>query len=241
MALFQPEGGFVLAEPAIEAQVRIAVSAGSEVRAREPVTSWHPTSEGGVRVETAAGVYEAQQLVITAGAWVGGLQPPIAGVAVPERQVVGWFKPHRPENFTLDNFPVFNLAVDGGRYYGFPVFGVPGFKIGRYHHLEEATTPETVDRELHDRDEAVLRSVISQHFPDADGPTIDLKTCMFTNTPDEHFLIGALPDHPQVQVAAGFSGHGFKFAPVIGEILADLAQHGHTDHDISMFSPSRFD
>ena len=240
-ALFQPEGGFVLAEPAIEAQVRIAVSAGSEVRAREPVTSRHPTSEGGVRVETAAGVYEAQRLVITAGAWVGGLHPPIAGVAVPERQVVGWFKPHRPENFTLDNFPVFNLAADGGRYYGFPVFGVPGFKIGRYHHLEEATTPETVDRALHDRDEAVLRSVISQHFPDADGPTVDLKTCLFTNTPDEHFLIGALPGHPQVQVAAGFSGHGFKFAPVIGEILADLAHHGHTDHDISMFSLSRFD
>lgn len=241
MGLFQPEGGFVLSERAIEAHVRIAVAEGGEVRTREPVRQWRPTAGGGVRVETAVGTYEAERLIITAGAWAGAMVPRIARLAVPERQVLGWFQPIRPEHFTPDRFPVFNLAAEEGRYYGFPVFGVPGFKIGRYHHLNEATTPDTIDRKLHDGDEAVLRSAVSRYFPDADGPTVALKTCMFTNTPDEHFLIDALPDHPQVHVAAGFSGHGFKFASVIGEILADLAEHGHTDHDISMFRLSRFE
>lgn len=88
-------------------------------------------------------------------------------------------------------------------------------------------------------DEQVLRTAVSRYFPDADGPIMTLKTCLFTNSPDEHFIVDSLPRHPQVILAAGFSGHGFKFASVIGEILADLAQDGHTRHDISMFALTR--
>ena len=240
MGLFQPEGGFVLSEKAIEAHVRVAVANGAEVETRQPVRQWRSTPDGGVQVETAAGRYEAGNLIITAGAWAGALVPRLQSLAIPERQVLGWFQPLRPQLFTLDRFPVFNLAAPEGRYYGFPVFGVPGFKIGRYHHLDEATTPETIDRELHDRDEAILRLAVRRYFPDADGPTTALRTCMFTNTPDEHFLIDTPPDQPQVVFAAGFSGHGFKFASAVGEILADVAHEGHTDTDISMFSLSRF-
>jgi sarcosine oxidase len=240
MGLFQPEGGFVLSERAIEAQVRVAVANGAEVETRQPVRQWRPTPDGAVQVETATGNYEAGKLIITAGAWAGALVPGLESLAIPERQVLGWFQPIHAQLFTIDRFPVFNLAAPEGRYYGFPVFGVPGFKIGRYHHLEEATTPETIDRDLHDRDEAILRLAITRYFPDADGPTMALRTCMFTNTPDEHFLIDNLPDQPQVVFAAGFSGHGFKFASAVGEILADMAQERHTDTDISMFSLSRF-
>jgi sarcosine oxidase len=240
MSVFQPEGGFLLSERCIVAHVSTALAAGAEVHARESVMEWSVTAGGAIRVKTDRGTYETSRLVVTAGAWAGQLVPGLETLAVPERQVLGWFQPIRPELFTPDRFPVFNLAVDEGRYYGFPVFGIPGFKIGRYHHLEEATSPEAMNRHVDDRDEQVLRAAIGRYFPDAYGPTMTLRTCLFTNSPDEHFILDSSPQQNEVILAAGFSGHGFKFASVIGEVLADLALDGHTGHDISMFALSRF-
>jgi sarcosine oxidase len=240
MAVFQPEGGFLTSERCIIAHVHSAHARGAVIHGRERLVDWQPGAGGGLRVVTDRARYEAGHLVVTGGAWTAGIVPEIAGLARPERQVLGWFQPRRPELFRPDTFPVFNLAVDEGRYYGFPVFGVPGFKIGRYHHLGEATTPDTIDRNVTRRDEAVLRSAVSRYFPEADGPTMALKTCLFTNSPDEHFVIDSLPDHPQIHVAAGFSGHGFKFASAIGEILADLTDGLDRPEAISMFGMSRF-
>jgi len=192
-----------------------------------------------VRVETDRGAYRAERLVIAAGAWIGSLVPALAGRVQAERQVLGWFQPLRPDLFTPARFPVFNLAVDEGRYYGFPVFGVPGFKIGRYHHRGERVDPDAMDREPNAADEDLLRAVAARYFPDAAGPTMALRTCLFTNTPDEHFVLDLHPDHPRVVLASPCSGHGFKFAAVIGEILADLAERGTTAHDISGFRLDR--
>jgi len=239
--VFQPDGGFVLAEQCVVAHVKRATHHGAEVRIGEEVKGWAPTPGGGIIVTTDRGRYEAGKLIVTAGAWLGALLPSFADLAVPERQVLGWFQTLRPERFTPDRFPVFNLAADEGRYYGFPVFGVPGFKIGRYHHLEEATTPDTMNRDVDHHDEHVLRAAVSRYFPDANGPPLSLKTCMFTNSPDEHFLIDSVPGLPQIHIAGGFSGHGFKFASGVGEVLADLAESGVTVHDISMFRLSRFE
>ena len=97
-----------------------------------------------------------------------------------------------------------------------------------------------MDRDIYDEDEAVLRQFIERYFPGAAGPALSLKTCMFTNSPDGHFIIDLHPDHPQVSLAAGFSGHGFKFASVVGEIMADLAMFGETTHDLSLFRLDRF-
>ncbi len=240
MALFQPDGGFLMSEQSIVAHVNAAIEAGAEVRGRESAVEWDIDGSGSVRVRTDRGTYLADQLVVTAGAWVGRMVPALQELAIPERQVLGWFQPLRPDLFTAERFPVFNLATDEGRYYGFPVFGIPGVKIGRYHHREEVTSPDGLDRRVSTADEEVLRAAVSRYFPDANGPVMTLKTCMFTNTPDEHFIIGTLPGMPQVHVAAGFSGHGFKFCSVVGEILADLVQDGTTRHDISRFSLSRF-
>jgi len=133
------------------------------------------------------------------------------------------------------------MEAPEGRFYGFPVYGVPGFKIGRYHHREEQVdNPDHMDRECHVEDEAVLRAGIRRYFPDADGPTMSMKTCLFTNSPDEHFILDLHPDSSQVAVAAGFSGHGFKFCSVIGEILSDLVLDGGTSLDIGMFRLGRF-
>jgi sarcosine oxidase len=185
-------------------------------------------------------VYEAEKVIVSAGAWVGKLVPHLNGLAVPERQVLAWMQPLRPDLFQPECFPVFNLLVDEGRYYGFPVFGIPGVKIGRYHHRSEIVDPDTMDRACHPEDERLLRSFVEQYFPAAAGPVTAMHTCMFTNTPDEHFVIDALPSHPQVIVASPCSGHGFKFASVVGEILADLAIAGATRHDISLHRLARF-
>src|SRR5262245_55238613 len=145
MAVLQPEGGFLTPERCIVAHVVLAQAHGAEVHAREPVLDWEPRTNG-VRVRTGRAVYEADKLVIAAGAWVSKLVAPLAGMAVPERQVLGWFQPLHPALFAPERFPVFNVLVEEGRYYGLPVYSVPGFKLGRYHHLGEAVNPDCIDR-----------------------------------------------------------------------------------------------
>ena len=240
MGLHQPDGGFVLSERCIVNHVFAAQERGGEVHAREQVLEWHASGDG-VRVETSRGSYEAGALVITSGAWAGPQAPSLDGLLTPERQVMGWFQPRRPELFAPDACPVVIGEFEEGLYYSFPVFGIPGFKIGKFHHLGEATTADGLDRDCRPEDEAVLRRAVARYFPEANGPTLSLRACMFTNTPDEHFIIDALPGAPNVFVAAGFSGHGFKFCSVVGEIMADLATRGETDHDISLFRLSRFE
>jgi sarcosine oxidase len=212
---------------------------GAEVHGQERVLEWKAKGHG-VEVDTDRGRYRADTLIICAGAWGSKLIPNLAALAVPERQVLGWFQPTRPALFRMHTFPVFNMAVEEGRYYGFPIYGIPGFKVGRYHHLEQHVDPDHMDREAHGADEAVLRHFTTRYFPDAAGPTMSLKTCLFTNTPDEHFILDRHPELPQVCIAAGFSGHGFKFCSVVGEIMADLAQTGYSRHDLELFRLRRF-
>jgi sarcosine oxidase len=237
--VFQADGGFLLAERTILAHVNGALAAGADLRFRESVSGWEP-SGGGVRVTTQRGTYEADRLVICAGAWARRLVPSLADLAVPERQVLAWLQPTRPELFTPERFPVFLIDVPDGSYYGFPVHDVPGFKFGWYHHFREPIDPDDPDRSARPEDEAALRAFAERYFPDGAGPTLMLKACIFTNSPDEHFIIDTLADAPQVSVAAGFSGHGYKFCSVVGEVMADLAVEGRTRHDISLFSRGRF-
>lgn len=237
--VYQPDGGFLLAERTILAHVRGALASGAELRFREPVLGWEPVGDG-VRVVTARGSHEADRLVICAGAWARSLVPSLERLAVPERQVLAWLQPTDVDLFAPERFPVFLIDVEEGNYYGFPVHDVPGFKFGRYHHLAEPMDPSDVDRSVRPDDEAVLRSFAERYFPDGAGPTVMLKACIFTNSPDEHFLLDTLPDAPQVALFAGESGHGYKFASVAGEILADLAIDGGTRHDIGLFGLARF-
>jgi sarcosine oxidase len=238
MAVLQPKGGFLMPERCIVAYVIAAQALGAEIHGREQVLDWQPISDG-VRVTTTRDTYEADTLVVTAGSWNSKLLDFLQGLAVPERQVLAWLQPERPELFRPEIFPVFNLLVEEGRYYGFPIFSVPGFKFGKYHHFEETDDPERMDLEPHDYDEAMLREFAARYFPLGCGPTMSLKSCKFTNTADGHFLIDLHPVYPQISFAAGFSGHGFKFASVIGEIMADLAERGETRHNTDLFRLER--
>ena len=136
---------------------------------------------------------------------------------------------------------MFVADVPEGHYYGFPTYEVPGFKLGKFHHLGETGDPADLRHEPTREDERLLREFVESYAPAAAGPTMRLSTCMFTNTPDGDFLLDVHPDHANVVVGAGFSGHGFKFASVVGEILADLALDGDTDYSTDIFALSRFE
>lgn len=239
MAVVQPDGGFLAPERCVAAHAEAARSLGAEIREGERVLEWD-ASAGGVRVRTERGAYEAGALVVVAGAWAGRLLPDLAGVAVPERQAVAWFEPEDAALFAQERFPVFIVTLDGEEYYGFPEFGAPGFKVGKFHHDGESADPDALDRSWRAQDEETLRDFARRCFPKAAGRMLRMSVCMFTNSPDRHFIIGKHPQWPQVSFAAGFSGHGFKFCSVVGEVMADLAERGETRHDISPFDPARF-
>ena len=235
----QPDGGFVVPERCIVAHVEGGLSHGATLQARERVLDW-TQNENGVRITTDRGVVEAETLVLTAGAWSQDVARLPAGLVRGVRQSLAWLQPTRPELFEPGRMPVFNLALDGQHFYGFPAHGIPGFKLGRYDHFGSGGDPDTISREPTLEDEAPLHAFAERYFPDGAGPTVALKTCLFEPSPDEHFLIDRHPDSPSAVVAAGFSGHGYKFCSVVGEILADLAIDGSTPHDIELFRLDRF-
>lgn len=239
VALLEPDGGFVACEAAVTAQTKLARHAGADIHECEPMREWTPTANG-VRVETDQGVYEAERLILSSGAWIGDAAPALRGKAIAERQVLGWFETKQRELFSPSNFPVSILETEEGTHpYQFPEWGVPGFKIGLYNHLHERGAADELSREATPKDEALLRGIVERFFPQAVGKILDLQTCLFTNTRDEHFVVDVLPDTPQVVVASPCSGHGFKFASVMGEILADLATGKRPPFDLSLFALSR--
>ena len=193
--VLQPQGGLIASERAIVAHVRAAQAAGADIRARERVLDWHvPRFRRGVVVQTDKGCYEAERLVLTAGAWIGELAAPLRALALPERQVLAWLQPLQPELFAPERFPVFNLSVPEGRYYGFPIYEVPGFKFGRYHHRGETMPAEAMRREVDAEDEALLRGVRRALFPGRRGarrwrcapacsPILRMSTSLLTITP----------------------------------------------------------
>jgi sarcosine oxidase len=235
----QPDGGFVVPERCIVAHVEGALARGAVLRARERMLDWDVT-ESGVRVTTERGTVEAERLVLTAGAWSEDAARLPAGSVEAVRQSLAWLQPTRPELFTPQRMPVFNLILDDEHYYGFPAYGIPGVKLGRYERDGENGDPDAISREPTLADEVPLRAFAKQYLPDGAGPTVALKTCLFELSPDEHFLIDRHPDAAAAVVGAGFSGHGYKFCSVVGEILADLALDGATRHDIGLFRLDRF-
>jgi sarcosine oxidase len=166
--------------------------------------------------------------------------PELKALAVAERQALGWFQPEHPQRFMPGTMPVAILMVEEGPYFTLPIWGAPGVKIGLHHHRGERGHADALSREATVDDEALLRRCLARYMPDANGPVMMLQTCLYTNTPDEHFLIDTLPGNDDVVIASPCSGHGYKFASVIGETLADLAMQRPPAFDLGMFSLGRF-
>lgn len=233
-ALYQPDGGVLAPEKIIQSHVQQAVSRGALVKEGERVLGWKAvTGKGpaaqGVEVATTSGTYRASRLVIAPGAWMGSLVPELAEVCVPERQVVGWFKSSNPKHFRKESFPGCIIAEDDSGKFGFyamPEYGQEGFKLGWHHHLQERVSPDSLARNLTPEDEAVLRRGVERYFPTANGPLLSHSACIYTNTPDGHFIVDKHPAYPQVLLGSACSGHGFKLCAVLGEALAFEAMNG---------------
>jgi sarcosine oxidase len=209
------------------------------VRERATVRAIEPRASG-VRVLTDDGAINAGSVIVAAGPWLKSLLPDLPVRLRVTRQVMAWFAPAEPGSFAPGLFPVFLIESRHGMHYGFPPFGGRGVKVAKHHHRDEAVDPDRYDRATSTEDESLIRALLADHIPAANGPLLDAKTCLYTVTPDCHFVLDRLPDSPQVIVASPCSGHGFKFAPAIGEILADLATTGATNQDIARFCLTRF-
>jgi sarcosine oxidase len=241
-ALIEEQAGVLRAAVAIETQLGLAERLGAELRFEEPAIDWRPAAGGGVEVETSTGaVVGAAYLVITAGAWTSSFMPDLRLPLTVERVPAVWLEPRAPASeLAAGRLPVWILetATDGS-FYGFPFDPGAGLKIAR-HHSEVFVSADEVDRRLTAADEARIRAFTRAHMPGADGRLLDAAICVYTNTPDGDFILDIHPAGPGVAFASACSGHGFKFSPVIGEALADLALHGRSDLPIEHFRASRF-
>jgi sarcosine oxidase len=212
---------------------------GATVHSDEALLSWR-ASDDGVEVTTTQGTYSAARLVLTVGAWASMLLRELELPFVVQRNVLYWFAPaSHPEWFSPARCPVFIHEIEPGlAWYGFPDTG-DGVKLALHHH-GEVTHPDRVERTVAETEVRFIRGIIDQYMPGAGGPLLDTAACMYTNLPDDHFLIDVHPDAPSVIVASPCSGHGFKFSSALGEVLADMATGRTVSFDTSLFSLSRF-
>jgi sarcosine oxidase len=242
VALYEAKAGFVRPERTVLAQLDLATKHGADLRFHEPMESWEPAAGGGVRVRTASGEYTAGQLVITPGPWAPRLLADLGVRFRIERQVQHWFRPRGDlDAFLPDRHPIYIWEpAEGSQMYGFPAIDGPdgGAKIAFFRRGTE-TTPEALDTSVHPAEIDEMARGAGRILPDLPGEWLRGEPCMYSTTPDEHFVISRHPAHEAVTVACGFSGHGFKFVPVVGEVLADLATAGTTAHPIDLFHPQR--
>ena len=241
LALYEAKAGFARPEATVSAHLLLAERAGAQLQFDEPVLRWESTARG-VRVTTASATYEADQLVVAPGAWAPQL---LADLGVPievERQVMHWFEPVGGVGpYLPDRHPIYiHEDREGTQIYGFPSIDGPedGAKVA-FFRRGQACTPDTIDREVSAAEVDDMAAYAARLLPTLPGRSISAATCMYSNTPDQHFVIAKHPEHANVTVACGFSGHGFKFVPVVGEILAELATTGSTAHPIDLFDPRR--
>ncbi|KAL0489883.1 sarcosine oxidase [Acrasis kona] len=260
-AIYQKDAGFLFAERCVVKYSEMAQKHGAVIKTHERMVEYNNLDNGHIQVITNKCTYQCKKLVLTVGAWSNkfikfDLNGKEFEVGKPERQVIGWFEPKIPGLFHVDNkFPIFLIDTkvehrdeeERISLYGFPVVNSEhihynGFKIGVYGHFNEEIDPDVRHNTMPaKRDEDLLRKYTSMYFPLATGKTNMMKECMFTNSYDEHFVIDFLPCNENIIIAGGFSGHGFKFCSVIGEILSNMVHDGTPGYDTSLFRISRFD
>lgn len=244
--LEEPDAGLLTPERSILLMVQQALFNGAVVKTKEKVLGWNHLNNV-VTVTTNKGTYLASKLVITSGAWTSKL---ISNLAIPlkiTRQALAWVQPKKWDDFTLGKFPCWLLEHGEYDFYGFPIlpvgsFGGPlGLKLALHYPNGEVTDPDQVNRITKESDENVLIQFLNEFMPDGYKSTLEMKTCLYTISPDQNFILDFVSGHDNnVVMAAGFSGHGFKFASVIGEIMADLAVDGKTALPIEFLSARRF-
>jgi sarcosine oxidase len=245
--MIEPDAGFVTPERAILLYTQMALQQGAIIKTKEKLSTWKKSAEG-IEINTSSGTYTAKKIIFTAGPWTSKLIPGLADQLKVTRQMIAWVKPRNWKLFELGKMACWTIADDvkPGIFYGFPIlpvekFGGPiGLKLA-YHYHGPISDPDTINRMPTAEDESILTYVLNKYMPDSYESTHVIKSCMYTNTPDENFILDFVPGYDQdVLIAAGFSGHGFKFASVVGEIMSDLAIKGKTIQPIGFLNAKRF-
>ena len=234
VALFEPRAGVLIAEKCVQAHLDLARKSGATLQFNDPVTSWNADGTG-IRVQTLSGEYRATSLVLTSGAWLTKLLPDLQVPLSLERQVQFWFDPiQRTADFQPGRCPIHLWEFDSGRFfYSIPDFG-HGVKVAR-HHEGIPTSPESIERVVSPIEIEDMRQTVRRFMPGADGEIRDAESCIYTNTPDGHFWVDRHPHCNPVLIASPCSGHGFKFAAVLGEVIADLICNGQSRFDLNLF------
>lgn len=239
VGLVEPRAGFLDPEQCVSACLEVAATNGARLELGVTVTGWKRNGSG-IRLETTGGVVECRKAVFSAGPWLPAL---LGGSSLPlsiERQIMYWFEPIAdPAQFGPDRCPVFIWEYARDRlFYGIADHG-HGFKAA-FHHDGQMVTPETVDRTVRPSEVEAMRRLLERVIPKAPGKLRETVVCLYTNTPDHHFVLGSHPEEPGIFLASPCSGHGFKFASAVGEVVADMVTVGKTEYDLGAFSPTRF-
>jgi sarcosine oxidase len=245
IGLYQTEAGILPASRCVRVMIDRAQHYGAVVVGHSPVRSIRH-DDNGATVHTDQVAYRCRKLIISAGAWAGPLLAKL-GLTLPltvTQEQYAFFQTPTPEKFQPDRMPVFihygsPVGTQRVDYYGFPIFGHAGVKVGE-HHGRQIVTANTRTFEVDAERLHRLSDYVRSTLPATQGEVLQAATCLYTNTPDQHFIIDRLPAHPHVVFAAGFSGHGFKFSILVGRILADLAAQGSTFYPIDLFTLKRF-
>jgi len=237
VALWEEGAGVLRPERAIRAAADRAVALGADLVTGVRVTTVE-SDAGGVRVRAGGAEYRGRHAIVCAGPWLGRLLPGLGLPLEVERQVMTWFPARDPAAFAPGRFPIFMHDRPGEAAYGLPTLDGATVKVG-IHHGGRSVDPDALDRAVTEADTAPAASFVAELLPGLTPIPSRSAVCMYTNTPDGHFVIGRA-GAPNVTVVSACSGHGFKFAPILGEIAADLALDGRTPHDVAGFSPGRF-
>jgi monomeric sarcosine oxidase len=237
---FEAESGLLYSEKAIQAYKELATRTGAQLVTNTPVQQVDMTSQDAVKIVTADNVFWAKKVIVTVGAWAAKLLPDLKLPIQPVRKVVGWFE--TPEGiYDSANFPSFYVDDKDKMFYGFPNLNGAGLKVGRTDGGQEIDPSQHKQNfGQYETDEGDLRHFLGAYMPEANGTLREGKTCLYTLSSDHDFIIDHHPENNNVIIACGFSGHGFKFGSVIGEVLSQLAVKGHSEFDISIFSLKRF-
>jgi sarcosine oxidase len=238
--LLENQAGFLAVEDCVAAQIEAARRSGADIHLNEAVLDWQREHDTYL-ITTTAGLYRTARLVIAAGAWATQLLRRLHIPLTVMRQVMLWFDVgKRRADFRRDRFPIFIAETSKGEFYGLPAIDPLGLKVARHYGAPELPDPDTVSWQTSDEDDIPVRHFVDEFLPGL-GEITHRQVCLYTLTPDRHFVVDLeQTGGASLAIAAGFSGHGFKFAPVIGEILADLVTTGSTSHSIELFRMSRF-
>lgn len=237
---YDPIAGYLHVENCVREFCRLAKQNGADIFNGEKVIRWQADSKNAVTATTDKRKITADRLIITCGAWASDALETLDLTLDIWRKVLYWYNTSDLKKFQPGSFPSFFIETDKGGFYGFPAISPEGVKIAEHYHKHSISHPDQLNRGVREREDTPVSNFVAQTFPLLHSSPHKSVVCMYTMSEDEHFIIDHHPDHKNVVIGTGFSGHGFKFSPVIGNILADLAINGSTEYPMDFLRLSRF-